>query len=59
MGKYESEKSVFLHISRSVLLNVFSLNLAIRENLSFVSVLKLLVREYMNYLTARKLKARK
>ena len=52
-------KPVVRHISRSVLLNIFSHNLDLRENISFVSPQKLFVREYMNYLTARKLKARK
>ena len=59
MGKYGSEKPVFRHISRNVLLEIFSHNLDLRENISFVSARKLLVREYMNCLTVRKLKARK
>ena len=39
--------------------NIFSHNLDLRENISFVNAQKLFLREYMNCLTAPKLKARK
>ena len=52
-------KPVFQHISRSVLLNIFSHNLDLRENVSLVSARKLFMHRYMNCLTAQKLKTRK
>ena len=55
-GKYRSDKPVFWHISRSVLLNIFIHNLDLRENISFVSVRKLFICEYMNCLTCAKIK---
>ena len=53
-GKYGSEKVRISSYSCSALLNIFSHNLDLRENISFVSGQKLFVREYMNCLTARK-----
>ena len=55
----DRRKPLFRHISRSALLNIFSHNLDLRENISFVSAQELFVREYRNCLTARKLAARK
>ena len=40
-------------------MNIFSHNLDLRENVSSASARKLFTREYMNRLSARKLKARK
>ena len=55
----DQRKPQFRNISCSVLLNIFSHNLDLRENRSFVSARKLIVREYINCLNARKLKAQK
>ena len=55
----DRRKPLFRHISRSALLNIFSHNLDLRENIRFVSAQELFVREYRNCLTARKLAARK
>ena len=52
------KRPAFRHISRRVLLKTFSHNLDLRKNTSSVSARKLFVRESMNCLTARKLKAR-
>ena len=49
----DQKKSLFGYISRRVLLNIFSHNSDLRENISFVSARKLFVSEYMNCLTAR------
>ena len=48
----------FRHISRSALLIIFRHGLELRENVSFISAQILLVRQYINCLSARKLKAR-
>ena len=55
----DQRKPVFQHISCSVLLNIFSHNLALRKNISFASARKFFVREHMNCLTAQNSKARK
>ena len=44
-------------ITTTNLLNIFSNNLDLRENITCVSARTLRVREYMSFLTARELKA--
>ena len=56
-GKYGSKKARFSGYFTQCLADILSPNLDLHKNLSFVSARKLLVREYMNCLTARKLKA--
>ena len=68
MGKYrynlahmrenaDQRRSVFWHISQSVLQNIFSHNLDLCKNISSFIGQKLFVHKYMNCLTVQKLKA--
>ena len=49
----DQRKPLFRHISCSVLRNIFSHTLDLRENISFVSWRKLFLRDYMNWLTVK------